>query len=239
MKRRYIVLALLLLIIALTACDSTTRGSGNVITEERDVSGYDSIALTGIGSVEIIQGDTESVVVEAEDNIMPLLTAEVQDGTLILSQEDNRIINPTKPIKYTVQIIEVNGLSTTGSGDIKVAILETNTLNLDLSGSGSINVISMDADSLTVNISGSGQVELSGQINDQQLDISGSGEYQASDLASKTANINVSGSGKAVVAVEDTLDATISGSGLVSYYGDPVVTSSLSGSGAIEQLEEE
>lgn len=239
MKRRYIVLALLLLIIALTACDSTTRGSSNVITEERDVSGYDSIALTGIGSVEIIQGDTESVVVEAEDNIMPLLTAEVQDGTLKLSQEDDRIINPNKPIKYTVHIIEVNGLSSSGSGDVNAATLETNTLNLDLSGSGSINVTSLDADSLTVKIGGSGLVRVSGQINNQQLDISGSGEYRASDLASKTADINVSGSGKAVLAVEDTLDATISGSGSVSYYGDPVVTSSVSGSGAIEQLEEE
>ena len=239
MKRRYVVLALVLLIIALTACDSTTRGSGDVVIEERDVSGYTSVALTGVGSVEIIQGDTESVVVEAEDNIMPLLTTEVQDGILILSQEENRIINPTRPIKYTVNIIEVNGLSGSGSGDFNAATLETNTLDLDLSGSGGINVTSLDADSLNVSISGSGQVLVSGQVNDQQLDISGSGQYQAPELDSKTAEIDVSGSGKAVVTVEDTLDATISGSGSVSYYGDPIITSSVSGSGTIERLEEE
>lgn len=237
MKRRYVVLAFLLLIIASTACGSTIRGSGNVVTEERAVSGFNRVALSGIGSVEIIQGDTESVVVEAEDNILPLITTEVQDGTLIISQEKNRNINPTKPIQYTVNIIEVNGLSSLGSGDLGAVTLETNTLNLDLSGSGGIDVTSLDADSLTVTITGSGLVGVSGQVNDQQLDLSGSGEYRASELTSKIANISVSGSGKAVVAVDDTLDAAISGSGIVSYYGDPVVTSSVSGSGAIVQLE--
>lgn len=239
MKRHYIALALLSLIVVLTACDNTRRGSGNVVTEEREASGFDNVALTGIGTVEIIQGDTESVVVQAEDNIISFITTEVQDGTLILGQEENTLINPTKPIQYTVNIIEVNGLSGSGSGDISAATLETNTLDLDLSGSGSINVNSLDADSLSINLSGSGQVSLSGLVNDQQLEISGSGEYQAPELNSKTAEIDLSGSGKAVVAVEDTLDVAINGSGSVGYYGDPVVTSDISGSGSIEQLEEE
>lgn len=235
--RRYIVLALLVLVIVLTACNGSIRGSGNVVTEEREVSGYTSVVLNGVGNVEIIQGETESVVVEAEDNIMPLIKTEVQNETLILSQEENRSINPTRSIKYTVNIIEVNGLSSLGSGDLGAVTLETNSLNLDLSGSGGISVTSLDADSLTVSITSSGLIGVSGQVNDQQLDLSGSGEYRASELASKIANISVSGSGKAIVAVDDTLDAAISGSGIVSYYGDPVVTSSVSGSGAIVQLE--
>jgi hypothetical protein len=239
MKRYYIALVSLLLIVVLTACDGMRRGSGNVVNEERDVSGYDSVALMGSGAVEIIQGNTESVVVEAEDNIISFITTEVQDGTLILSQEDNALINPTRPINYTVHIIEVTGLSGSGSGDINAPSLETNTLDLDLSGSGSIRIGSLDADSLTVDISGSGQVTVSGLVNDQQLAISGSGGYQAPELNSKTAEIDVSGSGNAIVAVEDTLDANISGSGSVSYYGDPIVTSDVSGSGSIEQLEDE
>lgn len=237
MKRRFVLMAVLIFVLVLVACQGSTRGSGNVITEERAVSGFDKVALSGVGTVQIIQGDTESLTIEAEDNIMPLITSEVVNDTLILSQEENAPINPTKPINYTVSMIDIASLTSAGSGGFDAATINTGILALDLSGSGQINITTLDADSLTVKISGSGGVRVSGQVNDQQVDIAGSGEYGAADLDSNIVDITINGSGKAVVRVNDTLDANISGSALVSYYGDPVVTSDVTGSGAVEHLE--
>jgi hypothetical protein len=238
MKRRLVMFAVLIFVLALVACQGLTRGSGNVITEERAVSGFDKVELNGVGIVQITQGNTESLTIEAEDNIMPIITSEVENGTLILRQEENKLINPTKPIIYTVSMIDITGLTGAGSGEFEAATIDTGVLDLDLSGSGEINITTLDADSLTVNIAGSGSATISGQVNDQQVDVAGSGEYSAAGLDSNIVDISIAGSGEAVVRVNDTLDASVSGSGRVSYYGDPIVTSDVTGSGSVEHLDE-
>lgn len=238
MKIYHIIIVLFIFTIAITACNGETRGSGKVVAEERSVSGFERVDLSGVGSATIIQGDTEKLVIEAEDNIMPLVTSEVKDGTLFLGQKENALLTPTEPIKYTVTMVNITGLSASGSGGFDAETIETSTLELSLSGSGGINVTTLDADSLAVKISGSGLVRVGGQVNDQQVDISGSGEHRGTDLVSNIGEITINGSGKAIVRVNDTLDVNIEGSGLVSYYGDPVVNANVTGSGSVEKVED-
>lgn len=63
--------------LALGACDELgvgTRGSGTVITESRDLSDFNEVVLQGSGEVVVTVDGTEALTIEAEDNIMPLLT---------------------------------------------------------------------------------------------------------------------------------------------------------------------
>jgi hypothetical protein len=206
----------LFIVLAVSACDVSVfgeRGSGNVITESRIVSGFDEIVLSGSGEVVVDVDGTESLTIEAEDNIMPLLTTEVRDGRLELSTKSS--ISPTVTVIYTISAATLDGLSIGGSGDITAA---------------GINAESFDAE-----ISGSGQIEVTGTTDAIDLEISGSGRYAGANLLASIATVSVSGSGHALVNVTDTMDAEISGSGTVEYIGDPNVNSSISGSGDISQ----
>lgn len=237
MKRSIILLLSFVLLLA--ACDGVggiRRGSGNVITEERDVSGFDQIQVTGSGMAEVIQGETESLVIEAEDNVMPTIESEVRDGVLVLGQKANANLNITKPVKYTVTMIDIAGFAISGSGAISSDSVDTSIIELAISGSGNIDITSLDGDSVEANLSGSGDVQVSGDVADQVVEISGSGKYDAADLRSATAVITIGGSGSATVWVDTTLDVTVGGSGDVSYYGDPILTQSVSGSGQVNGL---
>ena len=236
MKR--LLVTSLLFIFLLAACNLGTRGSGKIITEERSVSGFDQVSLTGSGDVSIAQGDSESLVIEAENNILPLLESKIVDGTLTIGPKANNVINPTKPVKYMITMRSINGLDASGSGKINAAEITTSVLDLGISGSGEINILTLNADTLNLKIAGSGNVEIGGQVTDQVINISGSGKYKGDNLDSRIADTKVSGSGSAVVRVEDALDVSISGSGGVSYYGDPIVKSDISGSGSVERLDE-
>ena len=59
-------------------------GSGYVISESRRVRGVDGVSLSGVGRLVIRQGRSESLVVIAEDNIIPLIRSEVVGGRLLL-----------------------------------------------------------------------------------------------------------------------------------------------------------
>lgn len=233
------ILLLLTVVLLLAACDGSggnERGSGNVITEERDVSGFDSVRVTGSGIAEIIQGEGESLVIEAEDNVMPFIESVVEDGVLVLSQKPSFNFNLTKPIRYTVTMREVAGLEVTGSGAINSDRIDTSIFALSITGSGNIDIAELDGDSVEAKISGSGDAKVSGEVADQVVDVSGSGGYEAADLHSGTAVVTIGGSGNATVWVDTTLDATVSGSGGVDYYGDPILTQSVSGSGQVKSL---
>lgn len=206
--------AVLFIVLAVSACDVNLfgeRGSGNVITETRDVSAFRAISVLGSGNVVVDVNGTESLTIEAEDNVMPLLTTEVRNGLLELGVQSN--ISPTSTITYTISAAHLDGLSVSGSGDIKAA--------------------GIDADSFDVEISGSGQVDASGTADTLTVDIAGSGKYAGENLVASLGTVAVSGSGDALVNVTNELDAEVSGSGNIEYIGNPSVTTSISGSGAI------
>lgn len=92
MARRFRLASALMLVVAVLAAGCTI-GSGSMITETRNVSGFDEIVLLGSGDVIVTMTGTESLEIEAEDNIMPLLTTEVRNGRLELGPKSS--ISPT------------------------------------------------------------------------------------------------------------------------------------------------
>lgn len=209
------------------------RGSGDLITESRDVAGFDEIILEGSGTVLVSVTGEESLDIEAEDNLMPLLTSEVEDGRLILGSRE--AISPTRGIRYMVTVASLSGLSIQGSGEIDVFGVEADTLEVVISGSGEMVLTDMTVGDFLVRISGSGDLIAAGSAADLNITVSGSGAYAGEDLLSGTATVVVSGSGNVVVNASDRLDAAVSGSGDIEYLGDPIVDSTISGSGDVRR----
>jgi hypothetical protein len=238
-KKRFIVVLLTLaVLLTVTACSGLIRGSGNLITETRQVSNFDSIELSGSGEVTIIQGGSESLTVETDDNVMEHVKAEVESGTLKLGfKEEINWISPTQLI-FNVGVDDLTGLAISGSGDIETDVLETDRLDAAISGSGDIQISDLTAGEVKARISGSGEIYLVGEVSAQDVAISGSGKFLSGDVCSASVKVTISGSGDATVCATETLDANISGSGSVSYYGRPSVNTSGSGSGSINNLGE-
>lgn len=230
---------LVITLLLVTGCTfgDVIRGSGNLVTESRDVSDFNAVHLSGMGEVIITQSGEESLVIETDDNTLPYVTTEVRGRTLYLGFDDEefRMFDPTSLV-FTINVKELEGLDISGSGDIKVGELETDDLDVNLSGSGSVYVDYSTAETTVVNISGSGNVEIAGEAARQTVDINGSGNYRAEDLRSETVNIEINGSGGATLWATESMDINLGGSGSVSYYGNPTVSTSQSGSGTVRDL---
>ena len=210
-------------------------GSGARITESRPVSGIDRVSLTCSGDVILTQGDRESLTVETDDNLMQYITTGVSDGTLTLVTKVGVSPTPTR-LKFTLTVVDLDGLTATGSGDIHVARFDTDRLEIKTTGSGGIQIETLAAQEIEVRVTGSGDVELAGQVDDQVVTLTGSGKYRAGELRSSTATVKTTGSGSATTWVTESLDARISGSGSIEHYGNPRTTVSDTGSGRVKQL---
>jgi len=210
--------------------------SGNV-TEDRHLSGFHAVDVSGSFDVYITQGSTESVKVEAPSDVIKNILTEVKGGTLNISTKSHfnwhSMFNNKKMVVY-VTIKDVNSIALTGSGDVYFKDgINANNLRLQLTGSGDlfgkINVKGLES-----NVTGSGDIKISGHADDQKANVTGSGDYSARGLSTVNTIASVGGSGDASVNVSGNLKASVTGSGDIHYTGSPkYVSKSKSGSGDI------
>lgn len=212
------------------------QGTGEVISETRDVSGFNQVRLNGAGRLIITQGSSESLEIQAEDNIINELTSEVSDNTLILGLEERpwrKQLIPTKVIIYNLTVTDLSDITFNGAGDLEVSALETTSLNVVINGAGQIKIEDLMANDVSVSIAGTGSITISGQVATQTVSIEGAGNYQAGDLQTRSTEIKIAGLGNGTVWAVETLDVTIDGGGSVNYYGSPNVTQEINGVGNI------
>jgi hypothetical protein len=243
MKPRFLIGLLVFALVATTACNfsvnlgnNRVRGSGKVVSEERQVSGFDKVELNGSGELYIEQGDTEALTVEADDNLMEYITTEVRGDTLELNLKPNFNIMFSSKIVYRLTVKDLHGVSIAGSGKVVSSSLATDEFRISTAGSGKFEFDDLQADSLTASTGGSGEFLLKGKVDDVKVTISGSGKFNCPDLETASTDINITGSGEVTSWATEQLNIRISGSGSVRYYGSPEVNQSIAGSGSVRKL---
>ena len=223
------------IVIDLNGCGrETVKGSGKLVSEEREVSSFNQIVLKGTGKVTLTQGDRQYVKIRTDDNVMSLIDTTVKNEKLEISHNGWNL-RPTA-LEYFITVSDLKGVSVKGSGDItgKDRFL-CGDFYADVSGSGDISM-ELEAVQLDSDISGSGSIQLAGKSNSHNASITGSGKIIAYDMETKTASVKITGSGDCKVNVSEKLQANITGSGDLRYKGHPQIRTKITGSGSVENL---
>lgn len=212
-----IFLTLLAALFPQWAAAETVKGSGTAATEQRQVAGFQSVAISVPGRLEVSQADVEKLTITADDNVLPLIETVVERGELRIRFRERHNINVrTKaPIRIVLSAKTVEALAVAGSGEVVAPALTARRMR--------------------VSISGSGDVTLGGKAQAIEVSIAGSGNLKAGRFEAQTAKVDIAGSGDSTLWVRDSLQASIAGSGDVRYYGDPAVTRSIVGSGDVRR----
>jgi hypothetical protein len=265
-NRTAFIIVLLAIMSSILACSvnfgnnvgtNEIRGSGKVVTENRDVSDISSVDLAMTGTLHITMGDKETLTVEAEDNLMGYIQTDVSFGRLVIKTKQGTDLQPTQPINYELTVTKLSAINISSDGDIESKDLSSDSFSIAISSSGNLTVSSLDctslqiktsssgnteignlsADSNSITISSSGNIDIkNGQVQQQNIHISSSGEYRANDLASSKASVTISSSGSATIRVSDQLSGRLSSSGNVYYIGNPVVNINITSSGKAVQI---
>ena len=216
---------LVLLAFTLSACTINGRtisfssdrviGSGNVVTEERDISEVNMVDLKAVGNLTIEIGDEESFTITADDNLMKYITSDVFNHTLEIDMEPNFSFDPTTSIEYKLVVKELKSVVLSGFGNITVGDLTSEDLEIKLAGSGDINLGTLHCENALLRVSGFGDITADTMVIDQpSLEITGSGNMTVEDLQAFDLNLKISGFGNAELSGKaDDQEIQILGSG--------------------------
>ncbi|MDE3253258.1 MAG: DUF2807 domain-containing protein [Bacteroidota bacterium] len=197
------------------------EGNGHVVRETRSLSGFSAVSSSGSWDVMIAYGQSNSIEVEGDENLLPYIETQVINGKLLIGSTKHSNLRSKNKITLYITMTKVTGISLSGSGDIigNGKFGNEGTTDFKLSGSGSIRLDFQKIRDVNLAISGSGNIRLSGSAESVRTKISGSGNIDCSQLISDRVVAYVSGSGNTKVNANTSLEAHISGSGNIYYSG--------------------
>ncbi|MBC5994170.1 head GIN domain-containing protein [Pontibacter cellulosilyticus] len=227
-------LVMVLMLVTMPLMAQQLKGNGNIQTQDRNVSGFTGIDVSGGFYVEITQGSNESLKLEADENLLSNIKTEVRNGVLHIYNDKS--LSNSKGMKAYITVKELNKVDI--SGGVKVvgnSTFKTNTMKLDMSG-GSKVVLAIEAKELRADMSGASKVELKGKADNLVMEMSGASSVDAADFQAKDVKIGASGASKVKVHADKTLHIDASGASSVYYKGSPSITSETSAAARISRL---
>jgi len=215
MKRTLTLVLFVLFGLVASGCGGFT-GSGNVVTQEEAITGFDKLDVSEGFQVDVSQGDKFSVIIRVDDELVEDLNV-VKQGT-------------------TLQI----GLQPGRSYNLKNVTLEADVTMPELTGadlfSGSHLNGEVEIGDVTFNLSAGSHVTLSGSAGNLMIDANGGSHVKLADLAVVDANVEANGGSHVTVYPSSTLDVVAKGGSHVTYLGSPTLgTIDTDGSSSFKQ----
>ncbi len=197
------------------------EGNGQLKKETRTPGDFTSISSSGSWDVMVAYGSTCSVQVEGDENLLPYIVTEVESNRINIHSKKNTNLRSKNKIVIYVTLNSLTGIALSGSGNImgEGKFSSDGPLQVSISGSGNIKMAFNNAQTVSMSIAGSGNIQLSGKAEKAEVSISGSGNAACANLQVNEVNARISGSGNIDIFSNKSVKASISGSGNVVYKG--------------------
>ncbi len=258
MKNLMFLLSILALFLFSSCGKEQISGFGPLVTKTIEVEAFTGILLDGAFQVEIIEGSTQQLIIETQDNLFDYINTSVHDGILEIAMKKGSYNDFDLNVFITTAMF--NQLTLDGAGNIQIKdnflldqlhvsidgagsvrcnkqLTINNETKMKIDGAGTMHFQEVIGDDLELIIDGAGSFDIGGSSNDLTIEKSGAATVKAFDLLSQTSTINSDGIGDIEVNVEMTLDAKIEGVGSVYYKGNPTVHSTVDGLGRVIQVD--
>ena len=208
------------------------KGDGNVTKSERTISSIKSIEVEDGIDLYLSQGNSESLHIEADQNLHQYIKTETDGDNLRIYL--SKIVRKASSLKIYLTIKDIKGLSASGGSDVYTEnLLKLNTLSVICSGGSDVK-IAVEANELKLKARGGSDAYVKGTAKNFKAKASGGSDIKASGLETGNCHIEISGGSDAEINVKGELYVRASGGSDISYKGKPSrIDSNMSGGSSL------
>lgn len=207
-----ITITLIVAVAIFTGCSrSGIRGDGVAKTEDRSISDFSKVEVTGAYQIKWSSGKP-ALNISTDQNLLPLIETVVSGDTLRI--ESKQDLSPTKGITIILSSASLAGVRLTGANSFTGSQITGHDLRLEATGASAISV--------------------DGSVTNLEANLTGASHLDAKSLQAQIATVALVGTSEANVTVSDTLKGSVTGVGLLTYSGNPKsVQKNINGPGII------
>jgi hypothetical protein len=178
----------------LTSCVYTTSFRNElVVKKSRQIASFTSVTVESGWDLILTQGDSCSMIVEADQQVIDNLVTEVADGELRIKSENNDNGFKTKRIYLTFK--ELKKIKASGGSDVIAdSIFKTEDLEVHLSGGSDLKIMVLKADDFKGRMSGGSDAYITFEnVNNISVESSGGSDIKLKHVNADKAEISLSG----------------------------------------------
>ncbi|MEL6255232.1 MAG: DUF2807 domain-containing protein [Bacteroidota bacterium] len=147
MKTSFFTLLIITAAFLISCEEDTIVGSGNIVSESRSVSSFDQVEAGAAFDIFISQGTDESLTVEADDNIIDLISTEVVNGSLRIRFTESNLMFSRETMKINMVIPELSALDLEDASTCEVDNFQINgRLDIDLKDGSDVRISGSSAE---------------------------------------------------------------------------------------------
>lgn len=229
-------LYLLLIAATILSCRNGIRGSGNIIKDTRKISEINSLSVSGAIKVDVKNGAIQSLIIEADDNIMPYVVNNVSDKNLSIKIKGiNNVRNAT--INVYLVVPSISKVTTSASAQVRSNEIIKNTDKLSFNASsGSLINLNVDAPSISADASSGADIILTGRTKNLMAESSSGSKVNLFALQAENASASASSGAAISISASVGVKANASSGGNIRYKGGALsVVKNVSSGGSVNQ----
>lgn len=218
-----LLMAVLVTFVALSGCNMFgVTGSGTVVSREYDFTDFDELEFDHAFHAVVTQGDTYSVVVRIDDNLVDRLLVEQEGNRVKIGlQPDTRFTRATMEAEITLP--RLSRLSADGAAQVQLDGIESaDNFIAEATGAGRIHGDVNVAD-VELTATGASNINLAGSGANVRANAEGASTIDLEAFTALDAQTVAEGASTVTVNVEGTLDADASGASHIYYVGQPAM----------------
>ena len=165
--KSYLSITILILVLVITACDNnknsltgsntnTIVGTGSVVSDTINLAAFNSVKNLASFNVQITKGSPQQVVLKAQQNILDVVTYQVNNEELLLGLQNNVSIQTPYGLNAEITVPEITRVGVIGAGDFDLSGTPQGVLYIDIIGVGNVRAYNLTVDTCYITTTGVG-----------------------------------------------------------------------------------
>lgn len=240
--------------------------AGDLVAKAYDIKNVSEVIVNGGGRLELVQGDTESLRVEANKDVIDRVVVDLSGNKLTLSIKNSGkgfnffhwFDNNRDEATYILQLKQLSFLGVTGASHATLGNWRGKNLEVKASGAAEVTFANLTLDDFFIELSGASnsrvqefnvtkaKFDLSGAANIDvkaagktkllSVGASGASNFRGKLLSVNQADVDASGASNIELTAIEFLKADASGASNIRYVGQPKLQSNASGASHVNSM---
>lgn len=204
---------------------TNVKGSGYILTQQRETAFFNSIEVSRNISVYLVQGKFQPITVEADNNLFRYIKTVVRNNTLKIYIPDTVNIVKFTHMNILISLPEIKTLQASQASLIEAAPQLWKTPGVQLFAStGSRIRLAVQTSDITVSAKTSAIIELQGKTQTMEARLKTSAQMYARHFQAEEASIELATGAKAEIRVNDKISYDLCSNSKLAYKGNPQIT---------------
>lgn len=195
--------------------------SGEIEEKNIEINHFTRLKVEGAVSVELVKGNSNSLVVKADTAILKHVKIDQNENKLTIKLVNMKNKRIRANIKLTTSDMNIEKISANAGAKLNVTdTISAENIDIDVNAGGHGN-FPVSCESIQCSANAGGFATLSGKADKFRGSANAGGHVKANSLYVKKADANAVAGGHIFISVSEELNADCTAGGVVKYSGNP------------------